>query len=154
RIAVARNEAHAPRRLTQDFVANGMTVIVVDLLEEDEIDENDPDRYARARRQRNGLTAAILKQRPVGQPREAIVQGKLLEVFLVFALARNIGEHAHMMRDTPDGIAHFREAQQHGEVAAVFPAPPQLALPAPEGPTPTKDAAIKRFVVTAAGRVQ
>jgi hypothetical protein len=81
----------------EEFVADGVTMAVVDGLEIVEIKTNDSQGAAAALGLRHGLMQAIAKLHAIGQTGKQIVQSDALQFFLVLFRRRDVREEGYIL---------------------------------------------------------
>ena len=106
-----------------------MAVAVVHVLETVEVEQQHSDVLATGSRLQHSLLQLVAEPRAVGQPRERIVVRQKLQPLLLHLFFRNVGEHAHVVRDLPGRVAHGRQGHVLWKHLAVLAAVPDLALP-------------------------
>ena len=94
----------------EQHVARGVTQGVVDRLEVVEVDEGDGQAGAVSTMATVGLAHPVGEQRPVGQPREGVVQAPVLELALELTLVGDVAELAEDQAH-PVGVLDDRHGQ-------------------------------------------
>jgi hypothetical protein len=129
RVFFAHCGFHAMGNGGEEFVADGVTVAVVDGFEVVEVETYDGQDAATAVGLRQGMVQPIAEERAIRQTGKQVVLSEPLEGLLVFLLRGDVSEECDVLLCFPGFVAHGRDGERLGEDAAILAAIPDFAGP-------------------------
>ena len=129
RIFFAHRRLHAMGDGGQEFVADGVSVAVVDGLEVVEVETDNGEDAAAAHGLRHGVMKAVAEEHAIGQSGEQVVPGDSLKCLLVLLLRSDVREEGDVLLRFSGLVADRRDGECLREDAAVLGAIPDFAGP-------------------------